>query len=569
MRHFSKWIYALSLAALVAVPATAVEVHVTIENLAPANGNFLTPTWVGFHDGSFDLYDLGEPATAGLERIAEDGNTGPLSGEFLASGGGIIDATVFGPGGPIAPGETAAMSFNLNPGDPTNRYFSYASMVIPSNDAFVANGNPTIYPVFDENGGFVGGSFIIMGSQVRDAGTEVNDEIPENTAFFGQMAPDTGVDENGRVDVHPGFLPAGSGGILDDPMFAGADFTQDGYQIARITLSVAVSVQVKIENLAPENGNFLTPAWVGFHNGNFDIYDIGAPASPGLERIAEDGNTGPISGEFAASGTGAVDATIPGPSGPIAPGDVATMNFFLDPTNPVNRFFSYASMIIPSNDAFIGSASPTAHQVFDELGNFVGGSFLIYGSRVRDAGTEVNDEVPENTAFFGQMMPDTGVVEGGTVQVHPGFLPAGSGGILDDAMFAGADFTQPGYRVARVTLSMARAGSEALDLTDDRFRVTANWRTADGQTGVARGGELTDDSGFFYFFSPNNVELVVKVLDACAQFDRFWVFAGGLTDVEVELTIEDTVSGEVQTYTNDLGTPFAPVRDTNAFDTCN
>ena len=58
-----------------------------------------------------------------------------------------------------------------------------------------------------------------FGSDVLDAGTEVNDESRVNTAFFGQMTPDTGVDENGVVNPHPGFLPEGSGGILDDPNF--------------------------------------------------------------------------------------------------------------------------------------------------------------------------------------------------------------------------------------------------------------------------------------------------------------------------------------------------------------
>ena len=332
--------------------------------------------------------------------------------------------------------------------------------------------------------------------------------------------------------------------------------------------TTAVEVRVTIENLAPENGTYLTPLWVGFHDGTFDLYDLGAPASVGLERLAEDGDTAPLSGEFAASGAGTVDATILGPAGPIAPGDVATGMFDLDPTDADNRFFSYASMIIPSNDAFIGSASPTAHAVFDELGNFVGGSFVIVGSRVRDAGTEVNDELPANTAFFGQMAPDTGVVEGGMVQVHEGFLPAGSGGILDDPSFAGADFTQPGYQVARITLSVPEVPVEALELTGDRFRVTADWRTALGESDQGLGIELTGDTGYFYFFSPNNVEVVVKVLDGCAINDRFWVFAGGLTDVEVEMTVEDTLSGEIRTYRNDLGTPFEPIQDTDAFDTC-
>ncbi|MEM7587898.1 MAG: spondin domain-containing protein [Acidobacteriota bacterium] len=331
--------------------------------------------------------------------------------------------------------------------------------------------------------------------------------------------------------------------------------------------AMAVEVTVTIENLAPASGNFLTPVWVGFHNGMFDIYDIGAPSTPGLERIAEDGNTGPISGEFLGSGAGTVDATIPGPNGPIAPGDTATMTFDLDPNSSQSRFFSYARMIIPSNDAFVANAAGNAHQVFDELGNFVGGSFVLYGDRVRDAGTEVNDEVPANTAFFGQMAPNTGLDENSTVQIHDGFLPVGSGGILDSDMFSGADFTQDGYRIARITLSVVEAGTETLDLTGDRFRVSINWNTADAN-GTGLGNELTGDTGYFYFFSPNNVEVVVKVLDACDISDRFWVFAGGLTDVGVELTVEDLQSGEVQTYNNTLGTPFAPITDTDAFATC-
>jgi hypothetical protein len=74
--------------------------------------------------------------------------------------------------------------------------------------------------------------FTVMGGMVRDAGTEVNDELPMNTAFFGQMTPDTGVDENGVVNIPAGFLPGGP--ILSTAMFANADFTAMGYQVARI-----------------------------------------------------------------------------------------------------------------------------------------------------------------------------------------------------------------------------------------------------------------------------------------------------------------------------------------------
>ena len=36
-----------------------------------------------------------------------------------------------------------------------------------------------------------------------------------------------------------------------------------------------------------------------------------------------------------------------------------------------------------------------------------------------------------------------------------------------------------------------------------------------------------------WFFQAENVEAVVKVLNGCGINDRYWVFAGGLTDVKV------------------------------------
>jgi hypothetical protein len=109
----------------------------------------------------------------------------------------------------------------------------------------------------------------------------------------------------------------------------------------------------------------------------------------------------------------------------------------------------------------------------------------------------------------------------------------------------------------------------SLCLNGSRFRVTAEWRTPFGTMGPAQAEPLTDDTGYFWFFNPANVEMVVKVLDACVPpFDRFWVFAGGLTNVEVITTVFDTATDEVQVYTNPLGTAFRPLQDTDAFDTC-
>ena len=237
--HFAGAACCAALAFAGFVHAGATQVQVTIENLAPQFGTYQTPFWVGFHNGSFDTYDLGAAASAALEAIAEDGNTAPLAADFALSGAGSVDGTIGG--GPFGPGSVISMTFNLDGSDPAARYFSYASMVVPSNDAFVANGNPLAHMIFDAGGNFIGADFFITGDMVLDAGTEVNDEIPMNTAFFGQMAPNTGTDENGVVHAHEGFLGSsinpGLAAILADPMFAGADFTLAGYPIARITVT--------------------------------------------------------------------------------------------------------------------------------------------------------------------------------------------------------------------------------------------------------------------------------------------------------------------------------------------
>jgi Ca2+-binding RTX toxin-like protein len=215
----------------------ATQLTISIENLAPTNGTLLTPVWFGFHNGTFDSYDRGRPVSPGLESVAEDGAVDVISREFNLAGFGTVQGAVLGlqgTPGPIDAGETASVTVTLDGSNPTSRFFSYASMIIPSNDFFVANGNERAHQIFDEQGNFIGADFTILGSQVLDAGSEVNDEVPANTAFFGQQAPNTGVTENGVVQLATGFIPGGS--ILSTPQFANADFTALNYQIARIRI---------------------------------------------------------------------------------------------------------------------------------------------------------------------------------------------------------------------------------------------------------------------------------------------------------------------------------------------
>jgi hypothetical protein len=128
--------------------------------------------------------------------------------------------------------------------------------------------------------------------------------------------------------------------------------------------------------------------------------------------------------------------------------------------------------------------------------------------------------------------------------------------------------TRPAQPGGACRSSACLPGPQTLCLNGGRFAVAATWRTSQGASGAAQVVPLTTDTGYLWFFSASNVEVVIKVLNACGFNDRFWVFLAGLTDVRVDVEVTDTVSGEVKTYVNPLGLAFAPIQDTSAFATC-
>ena len=99
----------------------------------------------------------------------------------------------------------------------------------------------------------------------------------------------------------------------------------------------------------------------------------------------------------------------------------------------------------------------------------------------------------------------------------------------------------------------------------DRFRVRINWETQQSQTGDGKKATLdTQDTGSFWFFEPNNIEMVIKTIDGRQDNGRLWIFYGSLTDVKFEMTVTDVETALIKIYTKPLG-DFASVGDTNAF----
>src|SRR5262249_54317837 len=123
-------------------------------------------------------------------------------------------------------------------------------------------------------------------------------------------------------------------------------------------------------------------------------------------------------------------------------------------------------------------------------------------------------------------------------------------------------YTESGApRVGRVT---GLGSSTTLLLQNGRFKVQVNWAVPpQGTSGSGTAIPVASDTGVFWFFSPNNLELMIKVLDGNAINGHWWVFYGALTNVEFDLTVTDLTTGATKTYHNAYGTQ-ASVLDTTA-----
>ncbi len=199
----------------------------------------------------------------------------------------------------------------------------------------------------------------------------------------------------------------------------------------------------------------------------------------------------------------------------------------------------------------------------------VNGHFWIFAAGLTD--TEVNLRVNDS-------------VSGETVTL---FNPLGRGfpPVLDTQAFATCDAAAPkpdesrwaalerlsaeiasaSRHLSAQSLAACESTGEVACLNQDRFAVSVDWSTSQGTSGEGQQVTLTTDTGYFWFFEPDNVEVVVKVIDACEEFGKYWVFAAGLTDVETDLLVVDSQTNASRSYVSELGQPFSVILDTQSF----
>lgn len=135
---------------------------------------------------------------------------------------------------------------------------------------------------------------------------------------------------------------------------------------------------------------------------------------------------------------------------------------------------------------------------------------------------------------------------------------------VDGAFFMTYDSVKAFIDSSPATPSPCVTSATTMCLNNGRFAVSVAWKDFEGKTGTGTAVRLTSDSGYFWFFGDNNIELMIKVLDARGIGSGFWVFFGALSNVEYTITVRDSQTGRVKTYFNPSGT-FGSVGDTGAF----
>ena len=198
MPKFTALLGASALGLAVASSAHAASVDITFNN-SNGFGFLVTPVYTGIHSGQFDAFDAGAAASAGIEQIAEipvpPNPPNLIAPERLAvepnSQGGFIP----GPGGPIMDGESGTLTLHVADST-TNRFATFLSMFVPSNDTFFGNDDPFAYEIFDTSGDVIAQTIEITAASIYDAGTEVNQLF--GAAFEGENIA-LGDDEGGFI----------------------------------------------------------------------------------------------------------------------------------------------------------------------------------------------------------------------------------------------------------------------------------------------------------------------------------------------------------------------------------
>lgn len=184
----------------------------------------MSPLAVLVHNSDYQLFEVGQSASAELEYLAEGGSNAELIA--LAGSNDDIDQGISG-NGLLLPGNSDEVTITLDPSD--YGYLSVASMLVNTNDAFIGETGLSLKTLS------VGESFE-MNMNVWDSGTELNDELAATIpgpAGGGEGFNATRNDSNDAVSFHAGVISQDDG-LVTSALSANHRFLNPG---AKVTIT--------------------------------------------------------------------------------------------------------------------------------------------------------------------------------------------------------------------------------------------------------------------------------------------------------------------------------------------
>jgi hypothetical protein len=198
----------------------------------------------------------------------------------------------------------------------------------------------------------------------------------------------------------------------------------------------------------------------------------------------------------------------------------------------------------------VDSATSTTIQYFDQAGASLG-TFAVPASL---PGSQTLSFL--GVSFNGGERVSRVRITSGNAPLGPTDNPPGSDLVVMD------DFI---YGEPQAIVNGCASDANTLCLDGGRFQVEVSARApSDATSHLASAVGITPDSGAFWFFSGNNLDLLVKVLDGRSFNGKMWVFIGAASNIEYTVTVTDTVTNAVKTYFNPQGT-LASIADIQAF----
>ena len=376
--------------------------EVTITNITTSK-QALSPPIIATHPASAHAWQMGQPASKGVELVAEEGMTDMLATELRPVATDVQAAKAH-----LLPGDSITLKITAKDGD----VLSAATMLIQTNDGFTGLDNAPL----------AAGDTDTM---AYDAGTEDNTEAKAHVPgppFGGKNAgpatsppapisAHTGI--KGTADVTPDFNWTGPVARFTIKMVDNAPPSGPTYDVT--IMNITTSMQA------------LSPPIIATHPASAHAWQMGQQASKGVEMVAEDGKTDMLASELQAVATDVQAA-----KAHLFPGDSITLRI----TAKDGDVLSAATMLVQTNDGFTG------------LDNVA----LVAGDKdtmAYDAGTEENTELKADIPGFGGMMHGPDTTPHQAIGAHPGIM--GKAEVTPEFNWTGP--------VARFTITVVNAGT--------------------------------------------------------------------------------------------------------------